>query len=98
MFRGYPRAMTFDDLMRERDNVLANATVDVLLTSLLLIIAEWTDDDMPNEVRLIHAWTCEELEKRVPQITPIIARQIEAGDTTRYGQLVVVAVEGVLGI
>ena len=90
--------MTFDDLMRERDNVLANATVDVLLTSLLLILAEWTDDDMPNEVRLIHAWTCEELEKRVPQITPIIARQIEAGDTTRYGQLVVVAVEGVLGI
>lgn len=90
--------MTFDDLMRERDNVLANATVDVLLTSLLLILAEWTDDDMPDEVRLIHAWTIEELEKRVPEIVPIIARQLDDGETTRYGQLVVIAVENVLGI
>jgi hypothetical protein len=90
--------MTFDDLMRERDNVLANATVDVLLTSLLLILAEWTDEDMPNEVRLIHAWTIEELEKRVPAIVPIIARQLESGETERYGQLVVIAVENVLGI
>lgn len=90
--------MTFDDLMRERDRVMAEATVDVLLTSLLLILAEWADDDMPNDVRLIHAWTCEELEKRVPEITLKIAKELENGSTNRYGQLVVSAVESALGI
>lgn len=90
--------MTFDDLMRERDRVMAEATLDVLMTSLLLILAEWADDDMPNDVRLIHVWTCEEIEKRVPEITPIITKRISELETFRYGQLVVEAVESVRGI
>lgn len=90
--------MNFDDLIRERDRVMAEATLDVLLTSLLLILAEWADDDMPNDVRLIHAWTCEEIEKRVPQIVPIIQKRVSAEEQMRYGQLVVDTVESVLGI
>jgi hypothetical protein len=90
--------MNFDDLMRERNKVMANATTDSLLTSLILILTEWTDEDMPSEVRMIHAWLIDELETRVPEIVPIIQKHIGAVDNMRYGQMVVLAVETVLGI
>ena len=94
----YPSSMTFDELMKERDRVMSEATLDMLITSLIFIMAEWRDEDMPNEVRLIHSWTCEEIEKRVPEITPIIAKSIDNDDVIRYGQRIVLAVGKVLGI
>jgi hypothetical protein len=90
--------MTFDDLMRERERVLKSATTDSLLTSLLLILAEWTDEDMPSEVRMIHAWLIEELEYRVPEIVPLIQKQIGTTEHIRYGQMIVLAVGTVLDI
>ena len=90
--------MTFDDLMRERERVLGEATIDTLMTSLLLIVAQWSDDDMTNEVRLIHSRTIEELEKRVPAILPFVARYLDDESDLRYGQIVLLALEEVLDI
>lgn len=83
--------MNFDDLSRERERVLSEATTDILITSLLIILTEWEDDDMSDNARLVHAWTCEELEKRVPAITPIVLDFIESSPEMRYGQMIILA-------
>jgi hypothetical protein len=83
--------MNFDDLSRERERVLSEATTDILITSLLIILAEWEDADMSDNARLVHAWTCEELEKRVPAIVPIVLDLIESSPEMRYGQMIIFA-------
>lgn len=87
--------MDFDRLWNERDRVLADATLDTLLSSLAIIMVEWSDDEMTDNVRLIHAWLCEEIEKRVPEITPLLDKYAKELVTLRYGQMVILAVETV---
>ena len=87
--------MNFDELWNERERVLSEATLDMLLSSLALIMVEWRDDEMTNNVRLIHAWLCEEIEKRVPEITPLLDKHAKDLVNLRYGQMVMLAVETV---
>jgi len=82
--------------MRERDRVLSEASSDTLLTSLIIIVSEWKDDEMSSEVRLIHAWTCEELERRMPEISRRVMNLIEQDPTQRYGVLVAQAAADIL--
>jgi len=87
--------MSFEEIWNERDRVLGEATLDTLLSSLAILMVEWTDADMPNDVRLIHAWLCEEIEKRVPEITPLLDKHAGELVHLRYGQMVMLAVETV---
>ena len=87
--------MDFERLWNERDRVLGEATLDLLMTSLAMIMVEWRDDEMPDNVRLIHAWLCEEIEKRVPEITPLMDKYAKDLKNVRYGQMVLLAVETV---
>ena len=87
--------MDFDRLWNERDRVLADATLETLLSSLAIIMVEWSDAEMTDNVRLIHAWLCEEIEKRVPEITPLLDKYAKELVNVRYGQMVILAVETV---
>lgn len=87
--------MDFDRLWNERDRVLAEATLDSLISSLAIIMVEWTDDEMTDNVRLIHAWLCEAIEERVPEITPLLDKYAKELVNLRYGQMVILAVETV---
>lgn len=87
--------MNFEDLWNERERVLSEATLDMLLSSLALIMVEWRDDEMTDNVRIIHAWLCEEIESRVPAITPLLDQYAGTLVNLRYGQMIMLAVETV---
>lgn len=87
--------MDFERLWNERERVLSEATLDMLLSSLALIMVEWRDEDMPDNVRLIHSWLCEEVEKRVPEISPLLDQYAGTLVNLRYGQMIMLAVETV---
>lgn len=84
-----------NELFSRRDEVLAEADIHSLVAGLIVITSEWEGAEMTDDVRLVHAWLCEEIERRYPDITPALNRYAEHPDSRSYGVVVIDALKRV---
>ena len=83
------------ELFERKDEVLADADIHALVAGLIVITSEWDAEAMTNDVRLVHSWLCDEIERRYPDITPALNRFAEAPDERSYGAVVIEALKRV---
>jgi hypothetical protein len=81
--------MDMGELFEKRDAVMAEATIDSLVSGLIVLASEWSADTMTADVRLIHAWLCDELELRYPAITPALNKYAANPDERSYAAVVI---------
>jgi hypothetical protein len=87
--------MDMNELFERRDEVLADADIHALVAGLVVITSSWDTDSMTDDVRMVHAWICDEIERRYPDITPALNRYAETPDERAYGSVVVDALRRV---
>lgn len=91
----YAEGMDMNELFEKHDEVLADADIHSLVSGLIVIVSSWDGDSMTNEVRMVHAWLCDEIERRYPDIKPALNRYAEAPDGRSYGMVVIDALRRV---
>lgn len=84
-----------NELFEKHDEVLADADIHSLVSGLIVIVSSWDGDSMTNEVRMVHAWLCDEIERRYPDIKPALNRYAEKPDGRSYGAVVIDALKRV---
>lgn len=84
-----------NELFKNKDEVLAEADIHALVAGLIVISSEWDSEVMTNDVRLVHAWLCDEIEHRYPDITPALNRYAENPDERSYAVVVIDALKRV---
>lgn len=84
-----------NELFLRKEEVFADAGIDSLVAGLIVIMSEWEPDDMTAEVRMVHAWLCDEIERRYPDITPRLNRYAASPDERKYGVVVIEALRSV---
>jgi hypothetical protein len=87
--------MDMNELFEKRDEVLADADIHSLVAGLVVITSSWDTDSMTDDVRMVHAWLCDEIERRYPDITPALNRYAETPDERAYGAVVIDALKRV---
>lgn len=87
--------MDMNELFEKRDEVLAEADIHSLVAGLIVVSSEWAPEDMTSEVRLIHAWLCDEIEHRYPDITPALNKYAANPDGRSYAAVVIAALQRV---
>lgn len=87
--------MDMNELFSKRDKVLAEADIDALAAGLIIIVSEWDAEGMTDDVRLVHSWICDEIERRYPDITPALNRYAAEPDERSYGAVVIDALKRV---
>lgn len=83
------------ELFERKDEVLADADIHTLVAGLVVIVSEWDTDTMTNDVRLVHSWICDEIERRYPDILPALNRYAETPDERSYGVVIIEALKRV---
>lgn len=78
-----------NELFERKDEALAEADINALVAGLLIITSEWDTESMTNDVRLVHSWLCDEIERRYPDITPALNRYAAEPDERTYAMVVV---------
>ena len=89
----YAEGMDMSELFERKDEVLAEADIHTLVAGLVVIISEWDTNTMTDDVRLVHSWLCDEIERRYPDITPALNRYAETPDERAYGAVVIDALK-----
>lgn len=84
-----------NELFSKKDEVLAEADIHSLVAGLIVICSEWDAEGMTDDVRIVHAWLCDEIERRYPDITPALNRYAAAPDERSYGAVVIEALKRV---
>lgn len=83
--------MISTEIQDSRAALFARTDTDTLLVSLLELGAI---ADPTTEQRVAHAWTADEIERRHPEITPLIEAAFDTdtdGDVAPYSQIVITA-------
>lgn len=87
------------DVNQQLKNLMARTRTDALMLSLEVLSATITaaGSNVPFEVRQAHAWTCEELEARFPEVEPVLDAWVDdhTGDTRPFARVLLDAITSV---
>lgn len=78
-----------NELFNRKDEVLADADIHSLVAGLIVVASEWPAEEMTPQVRMIHAWLCDEIEARYPDITPYLNKYAANPDERSYAAVVI---------